>query len=319
MDEQTIREIIRQALAKEMGSGAQSPVAQGACPSVAMESPAAAGGGQGTLCRYAAAEGDIPLEVSARHAHLTAAAVEALFGPGAKLAKKRDLSQPGEFLSHQRVKLVTPKGVMENVAVLGPERGAVQVELSATDCRALGIQAPVNLSGDLTNAGDVMIVGERGCINAPASVIVAKAHVHMTPANAKAFGVKDGERVGIRIKSARPVTLEDVVVRVRENFALACHIDFDEANAAAAQCGAPASLLVRGGSGGAEGRDAVSNAPSMPAAEDRAIVLEGKLVTEETAKSVRAQGGTVRIKKGVIITPAARDVFSNAQMKVEFV
>ena len=123
----------------------------------------------------------IPIESSARHVHLTKEAVELLFGKGATLTKKRDLSQPGEFLSEQRLKLVTAKGEIANVAVLGPERKAVQVELSMTDCRSLGIKAPVNLSGDLTNAGSVYLVSENAVLNAAGSVIVAKNHIHMTP------------------------------------------------------------------------------------------------------------------------------------------
>lgn len=170
------------------------------------------------------------IEASARHVHLTTQAVEALFGPGARLTKKRDLSQPGEFLSEQRVKLVTPKGEIANVAVLGPERGAVQVELSLTDARGLGVTAPVNLSGDLTGAGDVYLVGDHGMIAAPGSVIAAKAHIHMTPADAARLGVKDGDLVRVRAKTSRPVTFDQVVVRVKGSFALAMHIDFDEAN-----------------------------------------------------------------------------------------
>lgn len=170
------------------------------------------------------------IEASARHVHLTTQAVEALFGPGARLTKKRDLSQPGEFLSDQRVKLVTPKGEIANVAVLGPERGAVQVELSLTDARGLGVAAPVNLSGDLTGAGDVYLVGDHGMIAAPGSVIAAKAHIHMTPADAARLGVKDGDLVRVRARTSRPVTFDQVVVRVKGSFALAMHIDFDEAN-----------------------------------------------------------------------------------------
>ena len=176
-------------------------------------------------------EASIPVEASARHVHLTKDAVEALFGKGAKLTKKRDLSQPGEFLSEQRIKLVTSKGEIANVAVLGPERKAVQVELSMTDCRGLGIKAPVNLSGDLIGAGDVYLVSECGCYNAAKSVIVAKNHIHMTPADAEKYGVSDSQSVKVRVDTARPVTFEDVIIRVNPNFSLAMHIDFDEANA----------------------------------------------------------------------------------------
>lgn len=177
----------------------------------------------------------IPIESSARHVHLTKEAVELLFGKGATLTKKRDLSQPGEFLSEQRLKLVTAKGEIVNVAVLGPERKAVQVELSMTDCRSLGIKAPVNLSGDLTNAGSVYLVSENAVLNAAGSVIVAKNHIHMTPQDAALYSVKDGQSVRVKADTDRPVTFEDVTVRVNEKFSLAMHIDFDEANACCLQ------------------------------------------------------------------------------------
>ncbi|MBQ7595730.1 MAG: phosphate propanoyltransferase [Clostridia bacterium] len=173
----------------------------------------------------------IPIESSARHVHLTKEAVEILFGKGMTLTKKRDLSQPGEFLSEQRLKLVTAKGEIANVAVLGPERKAVQVELSMTDCRSLGIKAPVNLSGDLNGAGSVYLVSENAVYDAQRSVIVAQNHIHMTPADAEKYGVKDGQCVKVTAKTARPVTFDNVIIRVNPNFALAMHIDFDEANA----------------------------------------------------------------------------------------
>ncbi len=173
----------------------------------------------------------VPIESSARHVHLTKEAVECLFGKGTTLTKKRDLSQPGEFLSEQRLKLVTAKGEIANVAVLGPERKAVQVELSMTDCRSLGIKAPVNLSGDLTGAGDVYLVSENAVYDAKQSVIVAQNHIHMTPSDAEYYGVKDNQSVRVTTNTPRPVTFENVLIRVSPKFALAMHIDFDEANA----------------------------------------------------------------------------------------
>lgn len=186
---------------------------------------------------------EFPVEASARHVHLTKEAVETLFGPGARLTKKRDLSQPGEFLSEQRVRLVTPKGELANVAVLGPERSAIQVELSLTDARALGVKAPVNLSGDLTGGGDVYIVGEKGMLPAPGSVIAARAHIHMTTADAARLGVEDGQTVRVQVDTPRPVTFDQVVVRVKDTFALAMHIDFDEANACALGAGVTGKIV----------------------------------------------------------------------------
>lgn len=173
----------------------------------------------------------VPVEVSARHVHLTKDAVETLFGKGTVLTKKRELSQPGQFLSEQRVKLVTAKGEFANVAVLGPERGAVQVELSMTDCRTLGLDAPVNLSGDLKDACSLFIVSESGAFSAENSVIVAQNHIHMTHADAEKFNVSDSQSVCVHVDTVRPVTFENVIVRVSNEFSLAMHIDFDEANA----------------------------------------------------------------------------------------
>lgn len=174
---------------------------------------------------------DIPAEASARHVHLTKEAVEILFGKGAVLTKKRDLSQPGQFLSEQRVKIVTAKGEFANVAVLGPERSAVQIELSMTDCRTLGVNAPINLSGDLNGAGSVCIISENGILNAEKSVIVAQNHIHMTPEDAKRLDVSDSQSVSVKMNTQRPVTFENVIVRVNPQFSLAMHLDFDEANA----------------------------------------------------------------------------------------
>ncbi len=308
MDEQDIRAVIREVLSGVMAEG--KPAAAPSEPAHKDAGIPAEGRAAGNAC-----QGEIPLEVSARHVHLTRQAVEQLFGAGATLTKKRELSQPGEFLSEQRVKLITKKGVLENVAVLGPERGAVQVELSLTDCRALGIDAPVNLSGDLTNAGDVMLAGDCGCFSAPGSVIAARAHVHMTPSDARAFGVRDGEHVRVELSGARPTMLCDVRVRVKESYALACHIDFDEANAAAAACGTPARIVGKS--------DCAPLSPARPAQgaapERHAAAFAERLVTEAMARAVRAQGGEVRIQRGTIVTPAARDVFSNAHMRVTYV
>lgn len=181
---------------------------------------------QKSLCKN-----EILLETSARHIHLNEIALKKLFGENAKLTVKKQLSQPGEFLSEQRVKLVTAKGAIDNVAVLGPVRKAVQVELSMTDCRTLGINAPVNLSGDLTGAADVNVITDNGSLFAKSSVIVAKAHIHLTPEDAKNRNLKNGDIVSVKIKSKRPITLDEVIVRVKENFSEALHIDFDEANA----------------------------------------------------------------------------------------
>ena len=176
--------------------------------------------------------GLVEVEVSARHVHLTQEDVELLFGKGAVLHSKRPLSQPGQFLSEERVTLIGPKGKKERVAVLGPVRKATQVELSISDCVALGIKAPVRESGDLRDAGPVVIEGPKSTLDASSAVIVARAHVHVPPQVAAKLDLQDKERVSVQIMTERPVTFDNVVIRVSDQFRYKMHIDFDEANAA---------------------------------------------------------------------------------------
>ena len=174
----------------------------------------------------------ILVETSARHVHLTEEHIAALFGEGATLTFKKALSQPGQFACEERVELVGPKRSIPNVIVLGPARKASQVEVSFTDARTLGIDAPVRESGDVAQTPGCKLVGPCGTVDLEKGVIVAKRHIHMTPEDAKTYGVEDKEVVKLKIESARTTVYDDVVVRVNPNFALAVHLDTDEANAA---------------------------------------------------------------------------------------
>ena len=175
------------------------------------------------------------VETSARHVHLTEEHIEALFGKGATLTHKKDLSQPGQFACEERVTLVGPKKSIPNVIILGPARPATQVEVSFTDARTLGVDAPVRESGDIAGSAGCKIVGPAGEIEISEGVIVAKRHIHLTPADAEAFGVSDKQVVSVKIESAdRSTIFGDVVCRVSPKFAAAMHIDTDEANAACA-------------------------------------------------------------------------------------
>lgn len=174
------------------------------------------------------------VETSARHIHLTSEDVETLFGKGATLTKKKDLSQPGQFACEERVTIVGPKKPIANVSILGPVRPASQVEISLTDARTLGISAPVRESGDLEGTPGCKLVGPCGEIDLTSGVIVAKRHIHMTPEDAEAAGVKDKEIVSVKIDSERSAIFGDVVIRVSPKFATAMHVDTDEANAACA-------------------------------------------------------------------------------------
>ena len=251
--------------------------------------------------------GVVPAEVSAHHVHLDQRALEQLFGRDGKLTPKRPLSQPGQFLSEERVKLVTAKGEIANVAVLGPLREHVQVELSLTDAKQLGIDAPLRLSGDLAGAGDVIIVGPKGVCEAKGSVIVAKAHVHMTKHDAAKFGVSDGEHVCAALSGQRTITLNDVIVRVSEASALALHRDFDEANAAMFS-GSGSAVLSRGGCS----QPPVA-APVCEPEQKSARSGKKKLITEEAARAMVSQG--VEPAPGDMLTPAAKDVFAAAARK----
>lgn len=174
----------------------------------------------------------LQMETSARHVHLKAADFVALFGEGAVPTPKRPLSQPGQFLSEQRVALVGARGKLESVAILGPLRKETQVELAFSEARKLGIDPPIRESGDLRGAAPLRIEGPKGGIDLPSCAIVAQRHIHMRPEQARALGVRDKQRVSVRTLTDRPTVLEDVLVRVSEQFALRVHVDVDEANAA---------------------------------------------------------------------------------------
>lgn len=177
----------------------------------------------------------IELEASGRHVHLTKEQAQTLFGHG--LTPERLLSQPGQFLARERATVRGPKGEFRDVAVLGPERKEAQVEISMTDARALGIPAPVRLSGKVADTPGAVLSGPLGKVKLNQGVIVAKRHIHLTPESAANFGVEDGQTVKLKTFTRRPLIFEDVVVRVSDQFAPYAHLDYDEANACGFQKG----------------------------------------------------------------------------------
>ena len=177
----------------------------------------------------------VPLEASGRHVHVTMEQAKALFGHG--LTPERELSQPGQFLSRERVTVQGPRGSFENVAVLGPERKEAQVEISLTDGRILGIQPPVRLSGDVKDSPGCTLVGPKGMVSLNRGVIAAKRHIHLTPEEGRRFGVADKQVVRLQTFTDRPAVFGDVVVRINPEFAGAVHLDYDEANACGFQKG----------------------------------------------------------------------------------
>lgn len=177
----------------------------------------------------------IELEASGRHVHVTEAQAQVLFGH--RLTEKRPLSQPRQYLCNERVTVIGPKGEFQNVAVLGPERPAGQVEISLTDGRTLGITPPVRMSGNVSGTPGVRLKGPMGEVNLPEGVICAQRHIHMTPEDAKKFGVSDKQAVRLQVFTQRPLIFQDTVVRVSDKFATFVHLDYDEANACGFQNG----------------------------------------------------------------------------------
>ena len=171
----------------------------------------------------------IELEASGRHVHVTKEQAMTLFGHS--LTPKRPLSQPGQYLSNERVTVKGPKGEFTNVAVLGPERKEAQVEISLTDGRTLGLTPPVRPSGDVKGSPGAVLVGPCGSVTLQQGVIAAQRHIHITPQDAARFKVQDKQLVKLQTFTDRPVTFEDVLVRVSKDFATAAHLDYDEANA----------------------------------------------------------------------------------------
>lgn len=176
------------------------------------------------------------VETSARHVHLSQEHLEVLFGKGYELTRKKDLSQPGQYACEERVTIVGSKKELKGVSILGPVRKDTQVEVSLTDARAIGVDAPIRESGDIAGSGACKIVGPNGEIDIAEGVIAAKRHIHATPADAEALGVTNGQIVSVKVDTdGRSLVFGDVVVRVSDSYALAMHIDTDESNAAA--CG----------------------------------------------------------------------------------
>ena len=186
------------------------------------------------------------VETSARHVHVTQETLEILFGAGHTLTPIKNLSQPGQFASEEQVDVVGPKNTIKRVRILGPVRPENQVELALTDARSIGVTAPVRESGDVAGSGACKLVGPCGEVELAQGVIAAKRHIHMTPADAEQFGVKDKDVVSVKIippVKGRELVFGEVVVRVSPKFSLAMHIDTDESNAACAVNGTMGEMI----------------------------------------------------------------------------
>lgn len=187
----------------------------------------------------------VPVGVSARHIHLCTAHVKALFGAHEELHALRPLRQPGQFATHETVKVIGPRGEFAKVRILGPARSLSQLEISRTDAVALGIDAPVRMSGEVTGTPGIRIVGPQGEVALHEGVIVAARHIHLSPADALAWHVSQHQSVCVRLGvGERALTLENVVIRIHETFVCEMHIDTDEANAAGVQTGDVGTVVM---------------------------------------------------------------------------
>ena len=187
----------------------------------------------------------ILIEVSARHVHVTKEHLEILFGVGHELTPKKDLSQPGQYASAERVDLVGPRSTIKGVSILGPCRNASQVEVSLSDARTLGLNAMIRESGNILGTTGIELIGPSGSVTLSEGLIVAKRHVHLTPSAAEAQGVVNGQVVSVKVETDdRSMVFGDVVIRVSEKFSSAMHIDTDEANAAAISSNAWGEIVV---------------------------------------------------------------------------
>ncbi len=190
-----------------------------------------------------AADG-VPVGVSNRHIHLSAAHVEQLFGPGYRLTPFKDLSQPGQYACKELLTLIGPSlRPIENVRVLGPVRKASQVEISATDSYVLKVKPPVRESGKIAGSAPIRIVGPKGVVELTEGCIIANRHIHMSPEDGARFGVKDGDTVTVDVTGTRRTRWFDVQVRVSPDFRLEMHVDTDDANAVGIGNGSKVTLV----------------------------------------------------------------------------
>jgi putative phosphotransacetylase len=238
----------------------------------------------------------IPVGVSNRHFHLSQTDLEILFGPGYQLTKLRDISQKGQFAANETLTVVGPRGKIEKVRIVGPTRGKTQLEISRSDAVLLGTDPPVRYSGDLQGSAGVHLIGPRGELDLKDGVIIAQRHIHMTPTDAKNFGVKDRDRVVVAPVAKMPspssedrtVIFDNVLIRIHENFVLDFHIDIDEANAAGLKTGDKVRIL---------GFSTFESAESTK-----------KLITENDVRRAILEKRRIKVPEGAKITPAAAEL-----------
>lgn len=243
----------------------------------------------------------VPIGVSPRHVHASKEDFVTLFGEGAYLVKVKDLTQTGQFASEQTVTLSTALGRIEKVRILGPFRKNTQVELSFSDAVGLGLNPPVRDSGDHEGTPGITIIGPHGVVELAQGVILAQRHIHMTPVDAKKFGLMDKQKVWTAVKSpnksrvrseTRSVIFGDVLVRIDPSFRLDFHLDTDEANAAGVVTGDTAYIVPDLG---------------LDVSETDHLYPRKRVYSELDVRQAHKDGKIILLEKGVILTPSAKD------------
>lgn len=258
-------------------------------------------------------DGKIPIGVSARHVHLAQAEVEQLFGENYQLTPKFELSQPGQFAAEETVVIAGPKGSINRVRILGPARTLTQVEVSWTDAMKLGVKPPLRISGDIKDSSPVTLIGLKGSVVLPEGLIIAQAHIHMSPADSERFQVVDGQSVQIKVQGLRPIILSNVMIRVSERYRLEMHIDTDEANAGLIQQGAFAEIV----NGQVMEPLTVKEMPlvAKQASANQSIYhFEKKLLSQVDVLEIEAQ--EIVVPKRTIVTALAYDKIRELNKKI---
>nr|WP_018393022.1 phosphate propanoyltransferase [Bacillus sp. 37MA] len=258
----------------------------------------------------------IPVAVSARHVHLSPEHVEVLFGTGYELTKKSDLSQPGQFAANETVVIAGPKGSLERVRVLGPSRQLTQAEVSWTDAMKLGVKPPLRESGNIQDSAPVTLIGPSGSLSLSEGLIIAQAHIHMSPTDADQFQVKNGEYVKVKIHGERPILLDKVLIRVSDRYNLEMHIDTDEANAGFVKTGGTGELIRE--------TKSVPHTPSSVVVTSQKVApvrqvheFKQKLLSREHIQSIEEL--EIVIGKGTIVTPLAKDTAKELGKTITFI
>ena len=248
-------------------------------------------GGPSTVQRQGATEQSVPVAISNRHVHLSQSDVERLFGPSHRLTSDRPIKQPGQFAAQERLRIVGPKGGIAGVRVVGPARGATQVELAASDAYGIGLNPPIRASGSTAGSAPVRLEGPAGAIDLSGGAIIAARHLHVSVPDGARLGLSNGERVTLLVGSGdRRATLHDVLVRLGENHATELHVDTDEARAFGIEPGSTAVLVRKPGGG-----------------HLRASSGGRRVITERDVDAFAAAGKSLSRGPGRVVTPAAID------------